>query len=80
MLLFFEFKIYKNLFLYFYFNLMKTLNLNEKKFQLEIDVFKFLSDYVERINSFVKKNQIDPDLHQDIIQRLSDQLTEKEKH
>jgi hypothetical protein len=59
---------------------MKTLNLNEKKFQLEIDVFKFLSDYVERINSFVKKNQIDPDLHQDIIQRLSDQLTEKEKH
>jgi len=59
---------------------MKTLNLNEKKFQLEIDVFKFLSDYVERINSFVKKNQIDSDLHQDIIQRLSDQLTEKEKH
>lgn len=56
---------------------MKTLNLNEKSFPLENDVFKFLSDYVERINAFVAKNQIDPDLHQDILQRLADKLTEK---
>jgi len=57
---------------------MKTLNLNEKSFQLENDVFKFLNDYIERINAFVAKNQIDPDLHQDILQRLADKLSEKE--
>ena len=57
---------------------MKTINLNEKSFPLENDVFKFLSDYVERINAFVAKNQIDPDLHQDILQRLADKLAEKE--
>jgi hypothetical protein len=57
---------------------MKTLNLNEKSFQLENDVFKFLNDYIERINAFVAKNQIDTDLHQDILQRLADKLSEKE--
>ncbi|MFC2495421.1 MAG: hypothetical protein ACFNWZ_04465 [Candidatus Absconditicoccaceae bacterium] len=57
---------------------MKTLNLNEKSFQLENDVFKFLHDYIERINAFVAKNQIDTDLHQDILQRLADKLSEKE--
>lgn len=57
---------------------MKTLNLNEKSFQLENDVFKFLHDYIERINDFVAKNQIDTDLHQDILQRLADKLSEKE--
>ena len=57
---------------------MKTLNLNEKSFQLENDVFKFLYDYIERINAFVAKNQIDTDLHQDILQRLADKLSEKE--
>ena len=56
---------------------MKTLNLNEKSFQLENDVFKFLHDYIERINTFVAKNEIDTDLHQDILQRLADKLTEK---
>ena len=57
---------------------MKTLNLNEKSFQFENDVFKFLNDYIERINAFVAKNQIDTDLHQDILQRLADKLSEKE--
>ncbi len=57
---------------------MKTLNLNENSFQLENDVFKFLNDYIERINAFVAKNQIDTDLHQDILQRLADKLSEKE--
>ncbi len=57
---------------------MKTLNLNEKSFQLENDIFKFLHDYIERINAFVAKNQIDTDLHQDILQRLADKLSEKE--
>ena len=57
---------------------MKILNLNEKSFQLENDVFKFLHDYIERINAFVAKNQIDTDLHQDILQRLADKLSEKE--
>ena len=57
---------------------MKTLNLNEKSFQLENDVFNFLHDYIERINDFVAKNQIDTDLHQDILQRLADKLSEKE--
>lgn len=56
---------------------MKTLNLNEKSFQLENDVFKFLHDYIERINTFVAKNEIDTDLHQDILQRLADKLAEK---
>ena len=56
---------------------MKTLNLNEKSFQLENNVFKFLHDYIERINTFVAKNEIDTDLHQDILQRLADKLTEK---
>ena len=56
---------------------MKTLNLNEKSFQLENDVFKFLQDYIERINTFVAKNEIDTDLHQDILQRLADKLAEK---
>lgn len=57
---------------------MNTLTLNQKTFHLEADVCKFLSDYVERIQAFVAKNQIDPDLHQDILQRLSDKLAEKE--
>ena len=57
---------------------MKTLNLNEKSFQLENDVFKFLHDYIERINDFVAKNQIDTDLHQDILQRLADKLSEND--
>ncbi len=65
------------MFYFLSFKPMKTLNLNEKSFQLENDVFKFLNDYVERINAFVAKNQIDPDLHQDILQRLADKLTEK---
>lgn len=56
---------------------MKTLNLNEKSFQLENNVFKFLQDYIERINTFVAKNEIDTDLHQDILQRLADKLSEK---
>ena len=56
---------------------MKTLNLNEKSFQLENNVFKFLQDYIERINTFVAKNGIDTDLHQDILQRLADKLAEK---
>ena len=56
---------------------MKTLNLNEKSFQLENNVFKFLQDYIERINTFVAKNEIDTDLHQDILQRLADKLAEK---
>ena len=56
---------------------MKTLNLNEKSFQLENNVFKFLHDYIERINTFVAKNEIDTDLHQDILQRLADKLAEK---
>lgn len=56
---------------------MKTLNLNEKSFQLENNVFKFLQDYIERINTFVAKNEIDTDLHQDILQRLGDKLAEK---
>ena len=56
---------------------MKTLNLNGKLFQLEPDVFKFLEDYVERIASFVEKNHIEADLHQDILQRLADKLAEK---
>lgn len=65
------------MFYFLSFKPMKTLNLNEKSFPLENDVFKFLSDYVERINAFVAKNQIDPDLHQDILQRLAYKFTEK---
>lgn len=57
---------------------MLTLTLNHKSFSLAPEVYHFLQDYLQRIQAFVDKNQIDPDLHQDIVQRLADKLSEKE--
>lgn len=49
--------------------------LNDKVFLLQKDVFKFLHDYLERINTFVRKNQIDTELYQDILQIFEDKLS-----
>ena len=59
---------------------MKTLNVNDKTFQLKSEVFKFLHDYLERINTFVRKNQIDTELYQDILQIFEDasEISQKE--
>ena len=54
---------------------MKTLNVNDKTFQLKSEVCKFLQDYLERISAFVKKNQIDTELYQDILQIFEDKLS-----
>lgn len=54
---------------------MKTLNVNDKTFQLKSEVFKFLHDYLERISTFVRKNQIDTELYQDILQIFEDKLS-----
>ncbi len=54
---------------------MKELVLNDKVFLLQKDVFKFLHDYLERINTFVRKNQIDTELYQDILQIFEDKLS-----
>lgn len=54
---------------------MKTLNINDKTFQFKSDVFKFLHDYLERINAFVSKNQIDAELYQDILQIFEEKLS-----
>lgn len=48
---------------------------NDKVFLLQKDVFKFLHDYLERINTFVRKNQIDTELYQDILQIFEDKLS-----
>lgn len=58
---------------------MKTLQINGKEFQLSKELLAFLKEYVARIEAYVAKNQIDADLHQDILQRLSDKLTEQEQ-
>jgi len=55
--------------------MMKELVLNDKVFLLQKDVFKFLHDYLERINTFVRKNQIDTELYQDILQIFEDKLS-----
>ena len=57
---------------------MKELVLNDKVFLLQKDVFKFLHDYLERINTFVRKNQIDTELYQDILQIFEDKLSRYE--
>lgn len=57
---------------------MKTLNINGKNFQLSKEVFAFLDSYRKRIEDYVQKNAIDLDLHEDILQRLADKLTEQE--
>ena len=54
---------------------MKELVVNDKVFLLQKDVFKFLHDYLERINTFVRKNQIDTELYQDILQIFEDKLS-----
>lgn len=54
---------------------MKTLNVNDKTFQLKSEVFKFLQDYLSRINAFVSKHQIDTELHQDILQIFEEKLS-----
>lgn len=54
---------------------MKELVVNEKVFLLQKDVFKFLHDYLERISTFVRKNQIDTELYQDILQIFEDKLS-----
>ena len=54
---------------------MKELVVNDKVFNLKKDVFKFLHDYLERINTFVRKNQIDTELYQDILQIFEDKLS-----
>ena len=54
---------------------MKELVVNDKVFLLQKDVFKFLHNYLERINTFVKKNQIDTELYQDILQIFEDKLS-----
>lgn len=48
---------------------------NDKVFLLQKDVFKFLHDYLERISTFVRKNQIDTELYQDILQIFEDKLS-----
>lgn len=58
---------------------MKTLQINGKDFQLSSEVFAFLKAYVARIEAYVSHNQIEEDLHQDILQRLADKLTEQEQ-
>jgi hypothetical protein len=40
---------------------------------------KFLENYLERVASFVKKNDIESDLYQDILQGLSDKLSDLQK-
>lgn len=55
--------------------MMKELVVNDKVFLLQKDVFKFLHDYLERINTFVRKNQIDTELYQDILQIFEDKLS-----
>ena len=59
---------------------MKNLKINWKIFSLDDNVRKFLSDYIERLNEFVKTNKIDVELHQDILQRLSDKIEEASKN
>ena len=54
---------------------MKELVVNDKVFLLQKDVFKFLHDYLERISTFVRKNQIDTELYQDILQIFEDKLS-----
>ena len=54
---------------------MKELVVNDKVFLLQKDVFKFLHDYLERIDAFVKKNHIDTELYQDILQIFEDKLS-----
>ena len=54
---------------------MKELVVNDKVFNLKKDVFKFLHDYLERISTFVRKNQIDTELYQDILQIFEDKLS-----
>ena len=54
---------------------MKELVVNDKVFNLKKDVFKFLHDYLERISTFVRKNQIDIELYQDILQIFEDKLS-----
>lgn len=54
---------------------MKTLNVNDKTFQLKSEVCKFLQDYLRRIEAFVSKHEIDAELHQDILQIFEDKLS-----
>lgn len=54
---------------------MKELVVNDKVFLLQKDVFKFLHDYLDRITTFVRKNQIDTELYQDILQIFEDKLS-----
>ena len=54
---------------------MKTLNVNDKTFQLKSEVCKFLQDYLRRIEAFVSKHEIDAELHQDILQIFEEKLS-----
>ncbi|MDO4713733.1 MAG: hypothetical protein Q4B28_03665 [bacterium] len=53
---------------------MKNLTINGKSFKLDTQVHQFLSDYLKRIAAFVDKQGIEPELHQDILQRVIDKL------
>ena len=54
---------------------MKTLNVNDKTFQLKSEVCKFLQDYLRRIEAFVSKHEIDAELYQDILQIFEEKLS-----
>lgn len=53
---------------------MKRLVILEKEFLLDPDVFQFLNAYLARISDFVRRHQIDVDLHQDILQLVIEKL------
>lgn len=54
---------------------MKTIEIAWKNFELQEIAHNFLENYLERVSSYVKKNDIDSELYQDILQGLSDKLS-----
>lgn len=58
---------------------MKTIEIAWKNFEMNEIAHKFLENYLERVASFVKKNDIESDLYQDILQGLSDKLSDLQK-
>lgn len=55
---------------------MKSITIQAKRFELEEQMHRFVSAYLQRTANFVAKNQIDEELHQDILQRLADKLSD----
>jgi len=53
---------------------MEKIEIAGNSFELEDVSKRFLQKYLDRITDFVRKNNLDEDLYQDILQRLADKL------